>query len=38
MILKKDQVTILIKGSRNAKMETIVEYLIREFKKNADLA
>ncbi|WP_253254724.1 glutamate ligase domain-containing protein [Buchnera aphidicola] len=38
IILKKDRTTVLIKGSRNAKMETIVEYLIREFKKNADLA
>ena len=32
-ILKEDQTTILIKGSRNTKMEKIVEYLIKEFKK-----
>jgi UDP-N-acetylmuramoyl-tripeptide--D-alanyl-D-alanine ligase len=36
-ILKEDQTTVLIKGSRNTKMEQIVEYLIKEFK-NADLS
>ncbi|WP_261979792.1 glutamate ligase domain-containing protein [Buchnera aphidicola] len=33
-ILKHNKSTILIKGSRNMKMETIIEYLIKEYKKN----
>ncbi|WP_428991869.1 glutamate ligase domain-containing protein [Buchnera aphidicola] len=33
-ISRKKITTILIKGSRNMKMETIVEYLIKEYKKN----
>ncbi|WP_261789601.1 glutamate ligase domain-containing protein [Buchnera aphidicola] len=37
IILKKNKTTVLIKGSRKTKMEKIVKYLIREFKKNADL-
>lgn len=33
IISRKNYTTVLIKGSRNAKMETIIEYLIKEFKK-----
>ncbi|WP_410051813.1 glutamate ligase domain-containing protein [Buchnera aphidicola] len=33
-ISKKNTSTILIKGSRNMQMETIVKYLIKEYKKN----
>lgn len=33
IIFKKDKITILIKGSRTAKMEKTVKYLIKEFKK-----
>lgn len=36
IIFKKDKITILIKGSRAAKMEKTVKYLIKEFKKNAN--
>ncbi|WP_261979227.1 glutamate ligase domain-containing protein [Buchnera aphidicola] len=32
--LKKEKITILIKGSRSAKMEEVVEELIKESKKN----
>lgn len=34
IIFKKHKSTILIKGSRNMQMETIIEYLINEYKKN----
>lgn len=34
IFLKKKKITILIKGSRNAKMETIVQYLLKENKED----
>lgn len=33
-MLKQNKSTILIKGSRHMKMEKIIEYLIKEYKKN----
>lgn len=37
IFFNKDKITILIKGSRNAKMEKVVESLIQESKKNVNL-
>ncbi|QCI20950.1 UDP-N-acetylmuramoyl-tripeptide--D-alanyl-D-alanine ligase [Buchnera aphidicola (Hyperomyzus lactucae)] len=36
IFLEKNKITILVKGSRDAKMEEVVEYLIEESKKNVD--
>ncbi|CAL4326284.1 UDP-N-acetylmuramoyl-tripeptide--D-alanyl-D-alanine ligase [Buchnera aphidicola] len=37
IFLEKNKISILVKGSRNTKMEKIVEYLIRENKKNVNI-
>ncbi|WP_367682177.1 glutamate ligase domain-containing protein [Buchnera aphidicola] len=37
IILKKETITVLIKGSRSTKMEKTVTYLIRECKKNDNI-
>lgn len=34
MLLSKKKITILVKGSRISKMETVVNYLLKEIKKN----
>ncbi|WP_410051778.1 glutamate ligase domain-containing protein [Buchnera aphidicola] len=36
IFLKKKKITILVKGSRNTKMEQVVQYLVKESKKNVD--
>ncbi|WP_410051817.1 glutamate ligase domain-containing protein [Buchnera aphidicola] len=37
IILEKDNISILVKGSRNTKMEKIIDYLIKENKKNVNV-
>jgi len=37
VLLKKTNITILVKGSRNANMEKTVQYIIKESKKNVNL-
>ncbi|WP_235065623.1 glutamate ligase domain-containing protein [Buchnera aphidicola] len=37
IFLEKNKISILVKGSRNTKMEKIVEFLIKEYQKNADI-